>query len=122
MFKIKKTKVIDGIYSILEGFLSENEVLKEEESLLTISDMDEIKSNINKKIEEVDDSYKEYAGMPKERSIAIDLIDILEDKLSEKDIYISDEDRENQEDEACIFGTKYYSLEDEITGFIERNL
>ena len=38
----------------------------------------------DKKIKEINEDYKEYAGMSKERSIAIDLIDILEDKLSER--------------------------------------
>lgn len=119
---MKKTIIMDEIYNVLERFLSENDIIKEEESLLTASDMEEIKSNVNKKIKEINEDYKEYAGMSKERSIAIDLIDTLEDKLSEKDIYIYDEERENQEEEACIFGAKYYSLEDAITDFLERNL
>ena len=44
---------MDEIYNVLERFLSENDIIKEDESLLTASDMEEIKSNLNKKIKEV---------------------------------------------------------------------
>ena len=38
---------MDEIYNVLERFLSENDIIKEDESLLTASDMEEIKSNVS---------------------------------------------------------------------------
>lgn len=62
---------------------------------------------------------KELNGLSKERNIAIKILDIFEDMLSEKNIIISDEDREGNEDEGFLYGTTYYNLEDEITSLLE---
>jgi hypothetical protein len=52
--------------------------------------------------------------MRKEKQVAIGIIDLLEDFLYERDIYIPDVDRRNPDIEACIFGSVYSDLEDAI--------
>lgn len=52
--------------------------------------------------------------MTKEKEIAIGILDLLEDYLYERDIYIPDVDRRGGDNEACIFGSVYGDLEDSI--------
>ena len=54
------------------------------------------------------------------REKAIKILGLFEELLAENNIQIPSEDREGLPDEACIFGTEYYLLEDEITGIIEK--
>ena len=72
-------------------------------------------------------------GLSKSRQLAIDIIDIFEELLAEHDIYIPDEDREEYDEddedydedeceEACIYGSTYYQLEDEITELLDRHI
>lgn len=72
-------------------------------------------------------------GLSKSRQLAIDIIDIFEGLLAEYDIYIPDEDREEYDEddedydedeceEACIYGSTYYELEDEITKLLDRRI
>ena len=56
----------------------------------------------------------ESLGLP--RALAVAILERFEDLLSKHDIYIPDDDREDDnEDEGCLYGTTYYELEDEIT-------
>lgn len=55
-----------------------------------------------------------FESMGKTRGIAIMILDIFEDMLEEKGIIIPDEDRKGDESEACLYGSTYYGLEDEI--------
>lgn len=48
------------------------------------------------------------------KEIAIKIIDEFEELLAKNDIKIPSKDREGAEDEACIYGTEYYELEDSI--------
>ena len=48
------------------------------------------------------------------KEIAINILDKFEEFLEENNIVIPSEDCEGNEDEACIYGTKYYDLEDSI--------
>ena len=57
--------------------------------------------------------------MKKERKLAIQLLDEVEELLEEHGIKIADSDREGEEDEACLFGSTYYALEDKFTKLIE---
>ena len=56
-----------------------------------------------------------FESMGKTRGIAIMILDIFEGMLDEKGIMIPDEDREGEEGEACLYGSTYYDLEDQIT-------
>ena len=56
-----------------------------------------------------------FESVGKTRGIAIMILDIFEGMLDEKGIVIPDEDREGDEDEACLYGSTYYELEDAIT-------
>lgn len=56
-----------------------------------------------------------FESMGKTRGIAIMILDIFEGMLADKGIMIPDEDREGDEDEACLYGSTYYELEDAIT-------
>ena len=60
----------------------------------------------------------------KSRKLAIDVIEIFEDFLDERNISIPSEDRElkNIETEACIFGTEYYWLEDTLADLFKGKL
>ena len=50
----------------------------------------------------------------KTRGIAIMILDIFEEMLDEKGIMIPDVDRTGDDGEACLYGTTYANLEDEI--------
>ena len=52
--------------------------------------------------------------MRRNREIAIKILDKFENFLEENNIVIPSEEREENEDESCIYGTKYYDLEDSI--------
>lgn len=54
----------------------------------------------------------------KARRVAIEILDELEEMLDRKSIMIPSEDREGREEEACIYGTEYYELEDAITDIL----
>ena len=56
-----------------------------------------------------------FESVGKTRGIAIMILDMFEDMLADKGIVIPDEDREGDEDEACLYGSTYYELEDQIT-------
>lgn len=56
--------------------------------------------------------------MRKNREIAIKILDKFENFLEENNIVIPSEEREENENEACIYGTKYYDLEDSIINIL----
>lgn len=53
------------------------------------------------------------------RELAITIMERFEQMLSNKNIKIPNENRENKKDEACIYGSDYYDLEDSITEILE---
>lgn len=55
-----------------------------------------------------------FDSVGKNRGIAILILDLFEEMLEEKGIMIPDEDRIGDEGEACLYGTTYANLEDEI--------
>jgi hypothetical protein len=55
----------------------------------------------------------------KARRIAIRILDEFEELLEEKDIKIPSLDREGRSEEACLYGSEYYSLEDAITAILQ---
>lgn len=58
--------------------------------------------------------------MNNNRELAIKIIDLFEDLLGNHDIFIPNDEREGEEDEACIYGSDYYALEDKITELIAK--
>ena len=52
------------------------------------------------------------------REIAIQVLDEFEELLAAKGIMIRSQDREGREEEACLYGTEYYELEDAVTGIL----
>ena len=57
--------------------------------------------------------------MKSNRKIAIKIIEKFEELLEKNNIKIPSSDRKNNKDEACIYGKKYFELEDEITNILE---
>ena len=55
----------------------------------------------------------------KNRLIAIKIIDEFEEMLCRNNIKIPSEEREGNKDEACIYGTEYYKLEDSIIDILD---
>lgn len=53
--------------------------------------------------------------MEKERELAISIIDEFEELLDKKNLTIQSDDREGRDEEARIYGSEYYQLEDSIT-------
>ena len=51
---------------------------------------------------------------------AVEIIDEFEDLLVVNDIKIPNADREENEDEACIYGSDYYNLEESIIEILNR--
>ena len=65
---------------------------------------------------------KKYKNKMKiNREIAINILDKFEEFLEENNIVISSKEREGNKDEACIYGTKYYDLEDSIINILNNN-
>lgn len=56
------------------------------------------------------------------RKLAIKIIDKFEELLAKYDIKLPNNEREGNEEEACIYGTDYYDLEDKITEIINEEL
>lgn len=54
----------------------------------------------------------------KTRGIAIMILDMFEEMLDEKGIMIPDDDRTGAEGEACLYGTTYGNLEEEIVALL----
>lgn len=54
------------------------------------------------------------------REIAIDIIDKFEELLSKNNIIIPNDEREKNDDEACIYGKDYYDLEDYIVKILNK--
>jgi len=54
----------------------------------------------------------------KARRVAIEILDEFEEMLDRKGIMVPSEDREGRKEEACIYGTEYYELEDVITDIL----
>ena len=56
----------------------------------------------------------------KDLEVVYGIIDISEEMLKEKGIYIPDQDRTGDEEEACIFGQTYYEIEEKLKEFLIR--
>ena len=54
----------------------------------------------------------------KARRIAIKILDEFEELLGEKGIVIPSDNREEREEEACLYGMEYYRLEDTIADML----
>lgn len=54
--------------------------------------------------------------------ITFNIIQIFEDTLAEHNIFIPDENREGDKDEACIYGKTYYDIEEKIKNIINNCL
>ena len=52
------------------------------------------------------------------RELAIEILDEFEELLERHGIMIPSADREGREEEACIYGSEYYELEDTITDIL----
>jgi hypothetical protein len=71
---------------------------------------------------------EEINGMSKERYMACEILEVFEDFLARKGIEIPNKERdeyyednpEDKEEKAILFGGEYYSLEDEVTELLER--
>ena len=60
--------------------------------------------------------------MEKEREIATWIIEKFEELLQLRGIKIPSDDRTGDKTEACIFGSEYYELEDQITNILEKEM
>ena len=56
----------------------------------------------------------------KARELAIEILDEFEELLDRHAIRIPSADREGRKEEACIYGSEYYELEDTITDILVR--
>jgi hypothetical protein len=56
------------------------------------------------------------------RQLAISICDEFEELLDEKGIMIPSSDREGREEEACLYGSEYYALEDAIVEILVARL
>ena len=54
----------------------------------------------------------------KTRGLAITILEMFDNMLEEKGIMIPDEDRTGDEGEACLYGTTYADLEDQIVALL----
>ena len=54
----------------------------------------------------------------KARRVANRIVDEFEELLAEKGIMVPSNDREGGKEEACLYGSEYYSLEDAVTDIL----
>ena len=54
----------------------------------------------------------------KAKRIAIEILDEFEELLAGKGLMIPSEDREGRPEEACLYGSEYYLLEDTIADLL----
>jgi hypothetical protein len=52
------------------------------------------------------------------RELAIAIVDEFEELLAERGIKIPSRDRKGDEEEACIYGSEYYALEDAVVAIL----
>jgi hypothetical protein len=55
-----------------------------------------------------------------ERELAVEILDEFEELLDSKDITIPSKDREGSPDEARLYGSEYYALEDAVVNILKR--
>lgn len=60
--------------------------------------------------------------MDKNRQLAIEIIEKFENLLEKHNIQLPNEERQQDQSEACIYGRDYFDLEDEITELLENKL
>lgn len=58
--------------------------------------------------------------MDKNRQTAILILGKFENLLHKYNIIVPDDNRMGEDDEACLYGAEYYTLEDEITDLLNR--
>ena len=56
-----------------------------------------------------------------EQEFAAEILEIFEEKLEELNVTLPNSDREGKEDEARIFGSDYYDLEDKVAELLRNN-
>ena len=61
-----------------------------------------------------------FTNMGKAHGLAIMILDIIEDVLDENGVVIPDDDRTGADGEACIYGTTYGNLEEEIAELLSK--
>lgn len=54
----------------------------------------------------------------KAREVAIQILDEFEELLAAKAVKIPSDDREGREEEACLYASEYYALEDAVVGIL----
>ena len=67
-----------------------------------------------------DKTYETKQNSNKTKELASDIINHFEELLSKNNIIIPNEDREGNDDEACIYGKDYYDLEDYIINVLKK--
>lgn len=60
--------------------------------------------------------------MEKYREVASTIIDEFEKILNKHKIKLLNEEREEKENEACIYGSDYYNLEDKIVEILDEHI
>lgn len=66
-----------------------------------------------------DEEYYENSEISPQRTLAISILSEFEELLERHNLTIPDVDRDGNEEEARLYGSTYYSLEDKITEMIE---
>ena len=56
-----------------------------------------------------------------EQEFAAEILEIFEEKLEELNVTLPNSNREGKEDEARIFGSDYYDLEDKVAELLRNN-
>lgn len=122
----ENNKINGWEHIIFDFFVGERQCMSENDiwQYLYIQMEKELKKAKEEGSEEIAGSLndkQEFNGLPKSKNVAIAILDIFEDMLSEKDIMIPDEDREGNESECCLYGTTYYDLEDQIVEILKKH-
>jgi hypothetical protein len=58
--------------------------------------------------------------MEKSRETAIKILAEFEELLDKKGLKIPSDDRTGEKEEACLYGTEYYTIEDRITEILDK--
>lgn len=113
LIKIRNSNISSMLLCIVEDFLYENKVVLTKENTKTI------KKGIEEYVKDIFKKENNHENLKKTVSFASEIIDILENVLSNEDIYIKSDERTGDPSEACIYGSIYYDLENTISNYLD---
>lgn len=111
--EIRNKNISSSLTCMIENFLNKNNVLLSDKNIEIITE------DIKQFSKDIFNKESSHESLSKTVSFASEIIDIVENVLSSEHIFIDAEERTGDLSEACIFGSVYYELENEISSYLD---